>query len=384
MRITFDLSPAVHHHAGLGRYAHELLSAMVAIDTEDSFDVLYYTPNGAERPDPPLDRLPARQVRLSAKPWRMSVLTANYTGLAMDRWLHSGDVFHATDHLLPALRRSASVFTVHDLIYLFYPEYHLRLNRWFLTLMLPRFLKAADAIIAVSENTRRDAARLMGVPAEKMTVIYEGVNPAYRPIADPAVLAAVRARYYLPERFLLFFSTIEPRKNLLMLLEAYRALLDRSPAAPDLAVAGRKGWLFQPVFERVTALGLEQRVHFTDWIDEADAPALMNAAEVFLYPSLYEGFGLPPLEAMACGVPVLCSDASSLPEVVGQAGLLLPPRDTAAWVQALERLLADPALGLALRGRGLAQAKKFTWEAAARQTLAVYHQAAEARRAHRA
>ena len=384
MRITVDVSPAVHHHAGLGRYAHELLTALLAVDPTNQYDTLYYAPAGSERPDPPLDRLPARRLRLSAKPWRMSVLLADFAGLPLDRWVDGGEVFHATDHLLPPLRRSATVFTIHDLIYLFFPEYHLPLNRWFLTLMLPRFLRRADAVIAVSENTRRDAARLMKVPAEKMTVIYEGVNPAYQPIQAAGALAAVRAKYQLPERFVLFFSTIEPRKNLLMLLEAYGALLAQSPAAPDLVVAGRRGWLFQPVFERVRALGLEQRVHFTDWIAEADAPALINAAEAFVYPSLYEGFGLPPLEAMACGVPVVCSNASSLPEVVGQAGLLLPPQDTAAWTSALERVLSDAALRQDLRGRGPAQARQFTWEATARQTLAVYERVAEARRAHHA
>jgi len=384
MRITVDISPTVHHHAGLGRYAHELLTALLAVDPANHYDTLYYAPAGSERPDPPLDRLPARRLRLAAKPWRMSVLLADFAGLGLDRWLKSGDVFHATDHLLPPLRRSASVFTIHDLIYAFYPQYHLPLNRWYLTLMLPRFLRRAEAVIAVSENTRRDASRLMHVPAEKMTVIYEGVNPAYQPIQVADALAGVRQKYSLPARFALFFSTIEPRKNLLMLLEAYGALLARAPTAPDLVVAGRKGWLFEPVFERVQALGLAPRVHFTDWIAEADAPALMNAAEVFLYPSLYEGFGLPPLEAMACGVPVLCSNASSLPEVVGEAGLLLPPQDAAAWTNALERVLDDPALRQDLRGRGLARARQFTWEAAARQTLAVYERVAEAKRAHRA
>src|SRR5437868_3195064 len=130
MRITVDISPAVHHHAGLGRYASELLSALLAVDQANQYDTLYYAPGGSERPDPPLEALPARRLRLSAKPWRMGVLLANFAHIPMDSWLKSGEVFHATDHLLPPLRRTASVFTIHDLIYLFYPEYHLPLNRW--------------------------------------------------------------------------------------------------------------------------------------------------------------------------------------------------------------------------------------------------------------
>ena len=292
--------------------------------------------------------------------------------MPMDSWLPYSDVFHATDHLLPPLRRAGSVFTVHDLIFLHFPEYHLPLNRWYLSLMLPRFLRRADALIAVSENTKRDVVKLMQIPPDKITVIYEGVNPAYRPLDDSAARDRVREKYRLPAEYILYFGTLEPRKNLLTLLDAYHALLVRGQAIPSLVLAGRKGWLYQPVFARVRALGLEDRVHFTDYVDEQDAPVIMNAASVFVYPSLYEGFGLPPLEAMACGTPVICSNASSLPEVVGDGGLLFEPRDVGALANAIARVLADAELRTQLRARGIEQARKFTWERAARETLAVY------------
>ncbi|MGE5138234.1 MAG: glycosyltransferase family 4 protein [Rudaea sp.] len=372
MRITFDISPAVHGHAGLGRYAGELLNALLAVDREDEFRALYYSPQPDARPQPPLDKLPALRVPLGAKPWRMSVLLASFTHIGMDRWLPASDIFHATDHLLPPRRRGRSVFTIHDLIFRFFPEYHLPLNRWYLSLMLPRFMRDADAIIAVSENTRRDVARLMGIPDDKISVIYEGVNPAFRPVESAEALAAVRQRYRLPPRYILYLGTIEPRKNLLMLLDAYQALLARADSAPDLVIAGRKGWLYQPVFDKVRALGLGERIHFTDWVAGEDAPVLQTAAELFVFPSLYEGFGLPPLEAMACGTPVVCSNASSLPEVVGDAGLLVDPRDTAGWTEALARGLCDEELRATLRGRGLEQAARFTWDRAARETLQVY------------
>ncbi len=377
MRITLDLSPAVHHHAGLGRYAHELLTALTQIDPANTYQSIYYAPTGHERPDPPLDRLPSQAIRLPAKPWRLSVLLADFAGLGMDDWLPHTDIFHATDHLLPPLKRARSVFTIHDLIYQFFPEHHLPLNRWYLRLMLPRFMRRANAIIAVSENTRRDVTRLMNIPAEKITVIHEGVNPRFRPISEANALAQVRATYQLPERFILFLGTLEPRKNLLRLIEAYHALVTRNATTPPLVLAGRKGWLFQPIFERVKALGLEDKTIFTGWIAEADAPLLLSAAEVFAYPSVYEGFGLPPLEAMACGTPVITSNASSLPEVVGNAGILLSPDDAPAWANALERVLSDAGLRADLRARGLARARQFTWEATARQTLAVYQQVAD-------
>lgn len=377
MRITIDISPAVHRHAGLGRYAHELLAALLRSDTANTYSAFYYAPRGDERPEPPLDRIPAGTIRLPAKPWRMSVLLAFLVGASMDRWLPPGDIFHATDHLLPPLRHSRSVFTIHDLIFRFYPQYHLPLNRWYLTLMLPRFMSRADAIIAVSESTRRDVTRLMHVQPEKISVIHEGVDSAFRPVRDGALLAQIREKYGLPPRFILYFGTIEPRKNLGMLLDAYRALLGRYPAAPPLVIAGRRGWLYQPVFDHVRELGLQDCVRFTDYIDSADVPSLMSAAELFVFPSLYEGFGLPPLEAMACSIPVVCSNASSLPEVVGSGGILVEPHDVGGWIDAIEKVLKDERLRTELSERGLVQAACFSWDRAAQQTLEVYSRVIE-------
>jgi glycosyltransferase involved in cell wall biosynthesis len=183
----------------------------------------------------------------------------------------------------------------------------------------------------------------------------------------------VRARYRLPQRFILYVGTIEPRKNLVTLLEAYAALR-AAGLHPDvgLVIAGGTGWLVGSFFDRLRTLGLNEIVTLTGFVPDKDLPALYNCAEIFAFPSVFEGFGLPPLEAMACGVPVLSSQASSLPEVVGQAGLLLPPLDAGAWRAALDQVLADPALRADLRQRGLAQAAQFTWDAAARQMLDVY------------
>lgn len=372
MRICFDASPAVHHHAGVGRYTHELMASLIGLDHENEYCAFYAAPRGTERPDAPLDRLTARTTRLSTRSLRMCTLLAYFSGVAMDRWLPPCEVFHATDYLLPPLRRAGTVLTIYDLTFQFFPEYHLPLNRWYLALMLARYARRAGAIIATSESARRDVTRLMQIPPEKVRVIYLGVNPVFRPIHDTAELARVRQKYDLPARFILYFGTIEPRKNLLTLLEAYHALLARDAAMPDLVIAGRKGWLHQPIFQRVHELGLETRVHFTGWVDEKDVPALMNSAQVFAYPSLYEGFGLPPLEAMACGTPVICSNVASLPEVVGEAGILAEPRDVSALASALVRVLNDESLRTDLSARGLAQARKFSWERAARETLAVY------------
>jgi len=370
MKVCLDLSPAVQNHAGLGRYSEELARALVEL--RDACEVrLFYTDSRGRRPAPPLDALPHKSIRWPNKPWRMSALLSSYTRFPMDYLAGDADVFHATDHLLPYLRRTSSVFTLHDLIPLERPAAHLPLNRWYLQLMLPRFLRHADAIICVSQHTKNDAVRFFREIEPKIHVIPEGVNRNFRPVRDAAALAEVRARYDLPERFILFVGTIEPRKNLERLWEAYKVL--RSEGRTEkLVVVGRKGWLYQPTLARLAELGLEGEVLFPGYVANGDLPAFYALATCFAFPSLYEGFGLPPLEAMACGCPVVSSNSSSLPEVCGDAAILVPPTDVSALTSALRRLLDDAALRDDLRSRGLRQAARFTWDDAAQRTLEVY------------
>ncbi len=314
-------------------------------------------------------------MRWSSKPWRMAALLSSYTHVPLDSLFGDADIFHATAHLLPRLRRVRSVFTLHDLAFLRYPETHLPVNRWFLTLMMPRFLRSADAIICVSQFTRDDAVRCYGLDDCRVTVIPEGVHPRFRPVQDPGILAAVRARYALPERFILFVSTIEPRKNLVTLWEAYRVMLTEG-RTENLVVVGKRGWLGQATFARLRELGLEDRVVFPGYVADADLPAIYSLAECFCFPSLFEGFGLAPLEALASGCPVVCSNSSSLPEVCGDAALLVPPTDVQGLTSALRQLLDDPLLRDDLRARGLRQAARFTWRKTAERTLEVYRKVA--------
>jgi glycosyltransferase involved in cell wall biosynthesis len=383
MRVCIDVSAAVHRRAGLGRYAQELVGALAA--GQDGYTVFYHQ-RGQAHLTPPLDHLPRITTPLSVKPWRLATMLAYFAGAGMDAMFPGVDVFHATEHLLPRLKRIPAVFTLHDLIFRFDPDSHKALNRIYLNLMMPRFLRAAQAIIAVSQCSRQDAVRLYNVPAEKIHVIYEGVDPRFKPATDAQALESVRLKYSLPQRFILHVGTIEPRKNLPALFEAFSNLakhpgVQRRGQSPisnlKLVIAGKKGWLTGETFERAKALGGD--VVFTGYVADADLPTLYTLAELLVMPSVYEGFGLPVLEAMACGAPVACSNTSSLPEIAGDAALLFDPHDVRSIAQAIGRAIADSSLRAALRARGLDQAARFTWAEAARQTRQVYEQVGRAK-----
>jgi glycosyltransferase involved in cell wall biosynthesis len=235
---------------------------------------------------------------------------------------------------------------------------------------MPRFLRAADAIIAVSECSKRDAVRLYGIPPDKIRVIYEGVDPHFAPVTNTAKLSAVRAKYNLPEHFIVHVGTIEPRKNLPLLFEVIAQA--RAHSDQHLVIAGKLGWLTEPILAKVTELGLENRVTFTGFVADEDLPALISAATLLAMPSKYEGFGLPVLEAMACGTPVIASNASSLPEVGGEAALYARPNDPASWAQLIDRVWTDAELRASLREKGFKQAAKFKWATMARETAEVY------------
>ncbi len=374
MRVCIDVSAAVHRRAGLGRYAQELTRALLACEQHEPPPALsysaFYHQRGQAHLDPPLERLPCITTPLSVKPWRLATMLAYLAGVGMERFFPGVDLFHATEHLLPRFKRLPAVFTLHDLIFRFDPGSHKLLNRVYLSLMVPRFLRAARAVIAVSECTRRDAIRLYNVPEEKIRVIYEGVDARFEPVRQPELLQAVRQKYALPQRFILHVGTIEPRKNLPRLFEAFSELATRDSPETCLVLAGKTGWLTEETFERAGPLG--ERLVFTGYVADEDLPALYTLADLLVMPSLYEGFGLPVLEAMRCGTPVACSNTSSLPEVVGEAALSFDPRDVRSMAEAIWRGLSDASLRAELSARGLAQAAKFDWERAAQQTRQVY------------
>jgi glycosyltransferase involved in cell wall biosynthesis len=259
------------------------------------------------------------------------------------------------------------VFTVHDLTGLLFPETHklaVALNH---RLIMPLELKTSDAVIAVSENTKHDLIKHFNVDEGRIHVVYEGVDSTFRSCDT----SEVKSKYGLDFPFILYVGTLEPRKNIPRLLNAFKKLVD-SGISHRLVVAGRSGWKYAGILESVGKLGLTGRVVFTGYVPREDLPGLYSLADVFVFPSLYEGFGLPVLEAMACGTPVVCSNTSSLPEVAGDAALTVDPLDVEGLAESMERVLTDGGLADKLRKRGLKQAAGFTWEYAAGKTLKVY------------
>jgi glycosyltransferase involved in cell wall biosynthesis len=295
------------------------------------------------------------------------------------------DLLHALAFVTPLLSPCPSVVTIYDLSFILYPESFKHSKRFYLSLFTRLSARRARRIVVISESTKRDVVRLLGVPPEKVEVVYCGLDEAFC-LLDKDQVAAFRAERGLPERFVLFVGTIEPRKNITRLIEAFAtmrpcdlATLRAEPQgeALKLVIGGAKGWFYEDVFARVEELGLEGEVLFPGYIPASELPLWYNAAQLFVYPSLYEGFGLPPLEAMACGTPVVAANTSSLPEVVGEAGLTVDPLDIEGLAEAMRRVLNDKALRQEMRERGLRRAQGFSWTKTAQQTVQVYRRAIE-------
>ncbi|HEY7061965.1 MAG TPA: glycosyltransferase family 1 protein [Chloroflexota bacterium] len=358
-----------YRSGGISRYIYHLLAQLRTLPSDDEFSVFVgrLPVDGALAPTP---RFRLRAVGLPTERPAVRILWEQALQPAALRQA-SVDLLHSLAFVQPVLWRGPSVVSFMDLSFLRFPRAFNRGNRLYLATMARAAVRRADHLLAISEHTRQDLIRLLGAAPERVTVTYCGVDGAFRPL-DAAEVRAYRERRGLPERFLLYVGTLEPRKNVPRLLEGYALLRARGPA-PPLVLAGARGWGLTGLDARVAALGLGDSVRFLGYVPTAELPLCYNAASVFVYPSLYEGFGLPPLEALACGTPVVASNASSLPEALGDAALLVDPRDTAGLAAALAAVLADEPLRERLRAAGFAQVQRFSWGRMAEQTHAVYH-----------
>lgn len=353
--------------AGINGYIYQLLRHLPADAEARLFEYIAYLHDPGFAPVAGLGVARARWD--TRKPWRRIVWEQTRLA-ALAREL---DLLHGLAFATPIACACPTVVTVHDLSFYRYPQAFRRFNRAYLGWITRVSVRKAARVIAVSESTRQDVISFCGVPGERVIVVPNGVAQEFCP-ADARATAAFRQRKGLPERFILFLGTLEPRKNIVRLLEAYAQIVRERAVGdtPMLVIAGAKGWFYETIFARVAQLALTERVIFPGFVPADELPWWYRAAELFVYPSLFEGFGLPVLEAMACGTPGITSNVSSLPEVAGAAALLVAPEDTAALAAAMARVLDEPGLAAQMRAAGLQQAAHFPWTRTARETASVY------------
>lgn len=378
-RIGIDVTAAISQGGGIGRFTRELTRAVVVADRHNQYRLFSARPPAV----PPVSEpLPV-------------VANATHVPAPLDeRWLYrlwyrlrlplpvqwvTGplDLFHSPDFVLPPIRgRVPTLLTVHDLSFVHFPETFPGPLVTYLNRVVPWSIRRATHVLADSASTKKDLINAWQVPEEKITVLHGGVSHIFQPVSDQAAIREVRDRHAMGgEPYLLSVGTLQPRKNYQMLIRAFRPVAARWPH--NLVIAGGRGWLDDDILAEVKQQDLEGRVKFIGFVTDTDLPPLYSGATLFLFPSLYEGFGLPLLEAMACGAPVITSNSSSLPEIAeadstGVPALQLSPHDEAGWCDAIDQLLDDPNKRAGMVAQGFRRARRFTWASSARQLLGLY------------
>lgn len=371
MRIGIDATALPFQRTGVANYVFGLLRGLAGVDRDNAYVVfaksIHIAQFGIDLPNfrfVPID-LPARGLRLA---WEQ-------LGLPRQVRTHRLDLLHSPHYTMPLRHTARAVVTFCDMTFLLHPELHQSVKRVYFPAMMRWSARHADRLITISESTRRDLVRMWGIDPGRVTAVPLAAAAEYQP-AKPAAIAAACARYGLrPGEYILYVGVLEPRKNVDRLVAAFGRVANRLGEL-DLVIAGKRGWMYDQIFAQVEALGLADRVRFTGYVAQQDLPGLYGGARLFAYPSRYEGFGLPVLEAMRCGVPVVTTNVSSMPEVAGDAALLVDPDDTIGLAAAMVRLVDTPSFAEELARRARERAAGFSWERCARETRLVYEQVA--------
>jgi glycosyltransferase involved in cell wall biosynthesis len=370
---AIDYTPAVRQQAGIGRLIRGQIAALIA--AKPPLDLRLFVVGRVDDEARRMAPLPLHTTPLDERNMVRLWHRLN-SPLPPLEWFTGGPLtlLHATDFVLPPSNARRKLLTVHDLAFLFYPDAAMPGLQRYLNVVVPRSVRRADGIIADSTHTAQDLQEQWGVPPDRITVVQGAVDhDRFQPVADPRALAGVRLRYGLGSRpYILALSRLEPRKNFVRLIEAFAEARAAGGLPHTLVIGGRKGWLYDAIFARVQELDLGDHVLFPGFIAEDDLPALYSGAALFAYPSLYEGFGLPILEAQACGVPVLTADNSCLPEAAGEGAVYVQAEAVESIAGGIVALASDAALAADVAAKGLANAAQFTWARSARQLLEAY------------
>ena len=372
MRIGLDYTPAIEQRGGIGRYVRELVAALARLDGASDYRLFAAGSNRGDMPAPPGDNFQWRTCRLTPR-WLARIWHRARIPLPVETFTGRVDLFHATDFVLPpTLPASRTLLTVHDLSFVRVPDAASPKLKAYLDTVVPRSVARANHVLADSQATKSDLMAIYGTPDSKITVLLSGVDARFKRVNDKESLAACRRKYGLDGApYLLSVGTVQPRKNYSRVIEAVAKCRQQGH---DLryAIAGGRGWLEGEMQRTIARLGADEYVHLLGLVDDGDLPALYSGARALVMASLYEGFGLPVLEAFACGAPVICGNISSLPEVAGQAALLVDPYDVSAICDAIVTLENNAVLREELIAAGYLQAKRFSWEESARQLRAIY------------
>jgi glycosyltransferase involved in cell wall biosynthesis len=362
--------------AGIGVYTLNLIKHLAKIDTRNDYLICgnSYRKRIDESITSYFQKYPNFSYRFLRLPGKIfNALAVQIPLLSTELLFGQFDVYHETNYI-PLKSKAKTIITIHDMTFKTVPDtLQEGIQRYFKKNLS---IAAANAtkIIAISNKTKEDIIRYFQVPENKIKVIYGGYDKSFRKIKNTNKLEQIRAKYHLPSSFILFVGTIEPRKNLNLLIQAYAKLPYVFRKNYKLVLAGQKGWVNESFYKEINKLDINNDIIFTGYLPDEDLLFIYNLADIFVYPSLYEGFGLPPLEAMACGVPVITSNSSSLPEVVGNAAILIDPYNTSELADAIERIYRNPNLYQEMSNKGLEQANKFSWEKCAKETLSVYEE----------
>ena len=376
MHIGLDGIPLTALKTGIGHYTFELAVALAEAAPESSFELVYpstFAPINIAEQDEDLSLL----TNLKLRRVRVGPLGRHWWTMGLPRYVRSSGIglFHGTNYDVPPWRQCATVLTIHDLSLLIHPETHEKRRVSRFRRRLPLMTRAANAVIVPTESVRREVCEHLGLSGEKVFAVPEAARACFTPMEFEAT-EDVRRRLGIGDQFLLTVGTIEPRKNLTRLVSAFEEHAGSRPLSTlQLVIAGNRGWLSEPLLETVEKSQLRKRIILTEYLNDEELRSLYSSCRAFVYPSIYEGFGLPPLEAMACGAPVITSRISSIREVVGSGALLIDPNDTREIFQNIISLLEDEATARHFSNAGVRRAADFSWEQTAQKTLAVYTEA---------
>jgi len=370
MRIAIDYTAAMRQGAGIGSYVRNLVAAMLAQDSTNRYTLL--TSGRPERPFPVAENVrgrsllvPDRYLNILWYRWRMPIPATFFSGAV--------DLYHGPDFVLPPVSKKVrKIVTIHDLAFLEHPEYAVPSLAAYLKKVVPEAVAHADVVATVSHEVSRTLIEHFHTPREKLTVVPNGVGTHFHRVTDPVILSATQHKFGLKHPFVLGVGTLEPRKNHIGLIKAFHQAQQKKHGPAMLAIAGGQGWLYEETQRVVAELKLEKKVRFLGRVSDLELVSLYSMADIFAFPSFFEGFGIPRLEAMACGVPVITSNVSALPEVAGDAALLVDPHNIQEMADAIIRLLENESLREELRQKGYQRVQQYTWTESARKMLDVY------------